>query len=52
MHGYSSQALQGAELKPECLFLISLELLFALYCNFWHKSYLKVNFSFESDKVA
>ena len=33
---YSSQASEGYKLKAECLFLICLELLFSLYCNFWH----------------
>ena len=29
-------ASEGYKLKAECLFLICLELLFSLYCNFWH----------------
>ena len=33
---YSSQASAACKLKAECLFLICLELLFSLYCNFWH----------------
>ena len=33
---YSSQASEGYKLKAECLFLICLELLSSLYCNFWH----------------
>ena len=32
----SCQASEGYKLKAECLFLICLELLFSLYCNFWH----------------
>ena len=35
---YSSHAMEGFKLKSECLFLICLELLFALNCKFWHKS--------------
>ena len=33
---FLSQATEGYKLKAECLFLICLELLFSLYCNFWH----------------
>ena len=36
LRSYSSQASEGYKLKAECLFLILLELLFSLYCNFWH----------------
>ena len=36
LRSYSSQASEGYKLKAECLFLICLELLFSLYCNFWH----------------
>ena len=36
LRSYSSQASAGCKLKAECLFLICLELLFPLYCNFWH----------------
>ena len=42
---YSSQASEWYKLKAECLFLICLELLFSLYCNFWH-------ISRSSDKVT
>ena len=34
LRSYSSQALEGYKLKDECLFLICLELLFALNCSF------------------
>ena len=33
---YLSQVSEGYKLKAECLFLICLDLLFSLYCNFWH----------------
>ena len=36
LRSYPSQALEVYKLKAECLFLICLELLFSLYCNFWH----------------
>ena len=36
LRSYSSQASTGCKLKAECLFLICLEPLFSLYCNFWH----------------
>ena len=46
---YSSQASEGYKLKAECLFLICLELLFSLCCNFWHifRSSDKVTWSLE-----
>ena len=53
LRSYSSQALEGYKLKADCLFLIALELLFSrLYCNYWHKSYVKKIFNFVSDRVA
>ena len=36
LRSYSSQALERYKLKAECLFLISLGLLFALNCSFWY----------------
>ena len=36
LRSYSSQASEGYKLKAECLFLICSELVFSLYCNFWH----------------
>ena len=36
LRSYSSQESEGYKLKAESLFLICLELLFSLYCNFWH----------------
>ena len=33
---YSSKASEGYKLKAVCLFLICLELLLSLSCNFWH----------------